>query len=126
MLTVVGLHGCLKGVKVVMNGGEAGYINLGRGCPDHYDAAAAVLLLEVADVLTHLLHQFPTGGFGVFYPCAFQGFHIVGVIYTFHGDDLLQFVLYRVDVTVSEHFSVHRAFKSIVGKNVPCTEYDVV
>lgn len=126
MLTVIGLHGCLESLQAVVHLSAAGNIDFRAGGPYHYHAAATMLLLEVADILAHLLHQLPAGGLRVFHPRAIQGFHVIGVIYALHGHYLLQLLLYGIDVAVTQHLGVHGALESVIGQDVPRTQLYIV
>ena len=59
MVAVVGLHGLLQAGERGVVGLVVGHVDLGRSGPDHDDAGAVVLLLEVADVLAQGLHHLP-------------------------------------------------------------------
>ncbi len=125
MLLVVGLHGCLESLKCAVILHIDGHVNLGRSGPEYYYALYTLLLLEVADVLAELLYHLPAGlaGHDI---VAVETLGVVVVKSGLHGHDLLELVLYRLDVLFLEHFGIDRALISVGRIYVPCAEHNVV
>ena len=125
MLLVVGFHSCLEGCERAVYLFVNGNVNLGRSCPEHYYAVNTVFFLEVADILADLLGHVPAVLYGL-HVVTVKTFCIVVVESGLHGNDLLEFVLYGVDVFFLEHLAVDSAFVGVLGIYVPCSEHDVV
>ena len=101
------------------------YVDFGRCCPGYDDAGAAVLLLEVADVLTQSLHHFPAG-LAVLHVVAIQTLGVVLVEGSLHWNHLLQLLAHRVDILLLQNLGIHSSLVSILRINIPSAEYDVV
>ena len=105
MLLVVSLHSGFESGEGAVNLFVNGHVNLGRGSPENYDAAAAVLSLEVADVLAELLNHLPAGE-ALEVVLTFETLSIVVVESSLHRLDSLEFFLDGVDVFLFENLSV--------------------
>ena len=61
VLAVVSLHRSLESSQCAVDFHVHRYVDFSRSSPDYNDACAAVLLLEVADVLAQRLYHLPAG-----------------------------------------------------------------
>ena len=125
MVAVVGLHGLLQAGERGVVGLVIGHVDLGRSGPDHHDAGAVVLLLEVADVLTQGLHHLPSRE-SLLDVVARDALGVVGVEGGLHGHDLLQLVAHGLDVLGLEHLGIDGSLVGVLGIGVPRAEDDVV
>ena len=97
-----------------------------RTCrPQYHDALATIDGLELADVLTELLHHVPASGCRLDVRTV-QAFSKVMVESSRHRTDSLQFVFYQIQVFFLQHFGVHGCLVSIVGKDIPTAEHNIV
>ena len=124
MLAVVGLHGCFEGSERAVYLFVYGYIDFRGGSPDNDDAVAAVLGLELANVLAQGFNHIPARG-AIFHVVAVETLGIVAVESGLHGLNGFQLVFNGENVFGFEHFGVHGAFKGVGGIYVPRTEHDV-
>ena len=125
MLLVVGLHSSLEVGQMVVNLLVDGHVNLGGSSPEHYYTVNTGGFLEVADVLAESFNHLPAG-LALHDVVAVEALSVVVVESGLHGHDLLELVLYRLDILLLEHFGVHCALVSVGGIYVPRAEYDVV
>ena len=125
MVNIVSLHGCLELVKFIMYVLVGSNVNLGRCCPEHYNAVNATFFLEVANVLTHLLHHVPAV-LALLYVVAIEALCIVLVESSLERLNLKQLVLYWLDVFLFKHLGVDGALIGICWIYVPSSKYDVV
>ena len=125
MLGVVGLHGSLECCECAVHFIADGHVDFGTGGPDDNDAVAAVLLLEVADVLTQGFDHVPAGG-ALLDVGAVEALGVVAVEGGGKGHDGLEFVAHRFNVLFAEHLGVEGALVGVGGINVPRTEDHVV
>ena len=125
MLAVVGLHGCFEVSEVVVHLLVDGHVDLGAGSPEHYDAVAAFLGLEGADVLAQGFNHLPTCKAGL-YVVAVEALGVVLVEGGLHWHDLLEFIAHGLDVFLFQNFGVHGSLVGVGGIYVPAAEHDIV
>ena len=134
MLAVIGLHCGLKSCKRSVNLLVARSIFLSAGNPEYDYAVAAVLLLEVLNVLAQVLGVVPAG-IGRHCPKRIghaaklrvnQILGILGIEAGLHRLDALQFVTNRFDVLFLEYLAVECALVCVICKYVPCAENNII
>ena len=125
MFAVVSLHCSFEVGKVIVYLFVNRNVDFGRSSPKNNHASNACACLEVADVLTNLLHHVPTV-LASLHIVAIKTLCIVLVESSLHRNDLNQFVLNRFNILFLQHFAVDCAFVSVCWINVPCTEHDVL
>ena len=81
-------------------------------------------LFERADIITELLHKFPARA-GLLDVLTMQARYILRVECSFHRHNSLEFVAHRFDVAGLQHFGVHGALVSVIGKYIPRTYFKV-
>ena len=97
----------------------------GRRAPQHHQAVAAIVPLEVRDVGHQLLSQVHLGYPG-FHRGPVQPLDVVLVEHAAHWAKLLEVFLQRVDQRALEHAGVQGRFEGVVGKDVPGAKNEVV
>ena len=125
MLSIVSLHCSLERSNSCVNLLINRNIHLGRCSPKNYDTVAVVISLELADISTNLLchiHAVLT----ILYVVAIKTLSVVLVECCLERNNLLQFVLYRIDIFFFQYLAVDCRFISVSRINIPCTENDVV
>ena len=101
------------------------HVDLGRSGPQHHDAGAVVLLLELSDVLAQLFNHLPPR-LAVFHVVAVETLGIVLVESRLHGFDGLQLIAHGQDVFLLEHFGIHGSLEGILRINIPTAKDDIV
>ena len=122
---IVGLHGGLESGERSVNLLVDGNVNLSGSGPEHDNAVDSSLFLEVADILADLLRHVPTILDGL-HVVAVKTLGVVVVEGSLHGLDLLELVLYRIDIFFFEHLGVDGGLVGIGGIYIPGAEHDVV
>ena len=125
MLAVVSLHRSLESSQCAVDFHVHRYVDFSRSSPDYNDACAAVLLLEVADVLAQRLNHLPAG-LAVLHVVAVQTLGVVLVECSLHRNNLLQLLAHRVDVLLLQNLGIHGSLIGILRIDIPGAEYDVV
>ena len=125
MLSVIGLHGSLQGSQCAVHLLIYGHIDLCAGSPDHHNALAVVLCLEIADILAQCLHHLPAC-FAVLHIVTIQTFGIILVKCSLHGHNLLQFFSHGFNVFLLEHLGIHGCLIGVLWIYVPGSKNKVV
>ena len=125
MLAVVSLHRSLESCQCAVNLHVNRYVDFCRCSPCNNDARAAVLLLEVSDVLAQRLYHLPAG-LAVLHVVAVQALGVVLVECSLHRNNLLQLLAHRVDVLLLQNLGIHGSLIGILRIDIPGAEYDVV
>ena len=106
VLTVVSLHSLFKSCQCAVYLLVLRNVDFGRCCPNHNNTSTTVLLLEVANILTQSLNHFPTS-LAVLDIITCQTLGIVLIKRSLHWNNLLQFVLNRIDILFLQYLAVH-------------------